>query len=349
MYIYPYIIDNEKSIETYKNTLKYFEENPTVKDKIQELGIIYSSVGNSVPQTNINYWSGHSFPYSESWDDLQISTTLCFFGLYKQAYSTLRSGLELGLLSVYYNINDDGHLAVREWYYSLDSPESNTPRTEKIWKILLSNENIKKYNDKFDLKSDYLSLGYLHNYVHTKGNKYSNSLDGKKGNSPIILASLMQDWIETYEKITVIIITLHLLKYPLGLFEVDYIRKFGIDAPNVSQVNFNIKLISTLLEKEKLEFIQHIANNDSQTKDILSELNSIPNKTDDEIEEDIIKHEKLFASNYLGGFIKWEENQLKTMNDFIEKIPNLDIDDYKNDTLKRIEIIRKWAIENEIS
>jgi len=72
--------------------------------------------------------------------------------LYKQAFSTLRSGLELGLLSVYYNINDDGHETVKEWFYSLDGPGSNTPRAEKIWKILLSNPNIEEYNNKFDLK-----------------------------------------------------------------------------------------------------------------------------------------------------------------------------------------------------
>src|SRR5690606_34760165 len=107
MNMLPYIYDNEKSIETYKETLKYFEENQNVKDRIQTLGIVYSSIGHSVPQTIENFWSGHSFPFSESWDDIQISATLCFFGLYKQAFSTLRSGLELGLLSVYYNINDD--------------------------------------------------------------------------------------------------------------------------------------------------------------------------------------------------------------------------------------------------
>ncbi|MBL0145418.1 MAG: hypothetical protein IPP48_06325 [Chitinophagaceae bacterium] len=272
-----------------------------------------------------------------------------FFGLYKQNFSTLRSGLELGLLSVYYNINDDGHEAVKEWFYSLDSPDSNTPRADKIWKILLSNSNIKEYNNKFNLKSDYLSLGYLHNYVHTKGHKYSNSLDGQKGNSQVFIASALQEWLTTYEKIAVIVVTLHLLKYPLGLFKFDYYRKFGIDMPNFAQVSFNVSLISSLLEADKLEVIQNIADKDTQTKDLLSQLNAIPAKTDNEIEEEVIEFEKDFIKRYVGGFKKWEEEQLKFMHDLIAATEDRDNTNFKNSTLNRIELIRKWAVENNIS
>jgi hypothetical protein len=349
MNFFPYIYDNAKSIDTYRDSLKYLEENQNVKDKIQTLGIIYNSIRHSVPQTIENFWSGHSFPLSESWDDIQISATLCFFGLYKQAFSTLRSGLELGLLSVYNNINDDGHETVREWFYSLDGTDSNTPRADKNWKILLSNSNIEEYNNKFDLKSDYLSLGYLHNYVHTKGHKYSNSLDGQKGNSQVFIASALLEWLNTYEKIAVIVVTLHLLKYPLGLFKFDYYRKFGINMPNVAQVSFNASFIASLLEKNKLEEIQNIANKDTQTKDLLSQLNAIPDKTDNEIEEQVIEFEKRFIKRYVGGFKKWEDDQLKSMNDMIAAMKERDNTDFKNNTLNRIEVIRKWATENNIA
>jgi len=38
----------------------------------------------------------------------------------KLAIQWLRSGLELGMLSVYFNINDDGHNAVKEWLQAKD-------------------------------------------------------------------------------------------------------------------------------------------------------------------------------------------------------------------------------------
>lgn len=349
MNFFPYIYDNEKSIETYKDTLKYLEDNLQAKEKIKTLGIIYSSIGHSIPQTIENFWSGHYFPFSESWDDIQISTTQCFFGLYKQAYSSLRSGLELGLLSVYYNINDDGHKTVTEWYNSVDGHDSNTPRAEKIWKILLSNPNIQEFNDKFNLKEDFFSLGFLHNYVHTKGNKYSNSLDGHKRHSKAFVSSALIDWLTVYEKIAVIIVTLHLLKYPVGLFEFDYYRKFGIDMPSFAQVSFNMSVISTLLEKSKLEEIQTIAKKDSQTKNLLTRLNAIPDKTDEQIEDEVIKFEKSFIKHYVGGFKKWEKEQLQFMNDLIAGRQGADNSDFKNHTLNRIEIIRKWATENNIT
>ena len=55
--------------------------------------------------------------------------------------------LELGMLSVYFNINNDGHNAVKSW---LNSNE-NTPRTDRIWKILKQNENIVRLQTNLDI------------------------------------------------------------------------------------------------------------------------------------------------------------------------------------------------------
>lgn len=101
----------------------------------------------------------------------------------------MRSALELGLLSVYYNINDEGHETVKEWYSSQD--DAKTPRTEKIWKILLSHPAIFKFNDKFNLRQKYDDLSFLHNYVHTKGVKFSNDLGGLKGNFQVFEPSAL--------------------------------------------------------------------------------------------------------------------------------------------------------------
>ena len=115
---FPFIYKPEKSITVLKQTEDYFEKNPDTIRKIKELSWICDSIGKTVPQTTENFWSGHFFPYTESWDELQISFNLVMFGFYKQAFMSLRSGLELGLLSVYYNINDDGHLEVQSWVVS---------------------------------------------------------------------------------------------------------------------------------------------------------------------------------------------------------------------------------------
>ena len=154
MNIAPYIYEPEKSVEVYKTTSEYLTKNSNLKDKIWD-----------------NLFSGHFFPFTESWDEIQISYNLICFGLYKQAFVSLRSGLELGMLSVYYNINDEGHKMVKDWLLSKETYEANTPRASSIWKVLLSNENIRIFDEKHDLKSKFNELGFLHNYVHTKGSK----------------------------------------------------------------------------------------------------------------------------------------------------------------------------------
>src|SRR6188768_4311976 len=145
MKFFPYIYEPDKSVQVLNKSESYLTDNPDIKKRIEELGWIYQTVGMIIPQTMENLWSGHFFPFTESWEELQISFTQCCFGLYKQAFVSLRSGLELGLLSVYYNINDEGHKEVMNWYKSKDHKSFDTPYAKDVWKILLSNTYIKLF------------------------------------------------------------------------------------------------------------------------------------------------------------------------------------------------------------
>jgi hypothetical protein len=55
---------------------------------------IYHTLGMIIPHNFENFWSGHFFSFIESWEELQVSFTQICFGLYKQAFVSLRSGLE---------------------------------------------------------------------------------------------------------------------------------------------------------------------------------------------------------------------------------------------------------------
>lgn len=275
----PYIYSPEKSIEVLKETETFFRKNTSLKTKIEELGWVYESIGKTIPQTTENFWSGHFFPFMESWNELQISFNLAIFGLYKQAFMSLRSGLELGLLSVYYNINDEGHKTVQAWLRAKDSWEANTPRSDKIWKILKSNKNILKFNDKFHLYERFNKLSFLHNYAHTKGYKFSNKLGILKSNSQTFEEKIFIKWLETYEEILVIIATLHLLKYPIGIIEFEWGKKCGIDNTYPVLEIFEIKKINNFLPKDYIEAIKEIANNDESTQDFYKQIQDIPDMT----------------------------------------------------------------------
>ena len=335
----PFIYEPEKSIAVFKKTEDFFKKNPDIKRKIKELGCVYDSIGNTVPQTTENFWSGHLFPYTESWDELQISFNLVIFGFYKQAFMSLRSGLELGLLSVYYNINDDGHHEVQSWLKSKDSWEADTPRTKKIWQILNSNTNIATFNKELNIRERYNKLSFLHNYVHTKGYKYSNHLGIPKSNFQTFEEKIFLKWLTTYQEIIIIIVTLHLLKYPIGVIEFDWSKKIGIDNPFPVLEIFEIQRISNLLPNDYMTAIKTIADKDKFTQDLYRHIENIPDMTQEEKELQSIDFDKSMIENGQ-GFLEWEKQQIEWM----KKYYNED----ENEILKRIEILRKWAIENNM-
>lgn len=331
----PYLYEPDKSIKVYRETEDYFKNRPEIKNRIEELGWIYHTVGMIIPHNLKNFWSGHYFPFIDSWEELQVSFTQICFGLYKQAFVSLRSGLELGLLSVYFNINDDGHIAVKEWLKS----KNKTPRTPDIWKILLQNENIKKFNRLHDLQKIHKELGYLHNYVHTKGSKHSNRMGVSNGNFQTFESELILRWLDSYADIVSLVSTLHLLKYPISVIRFDYRKKFGIDIPGFGGLEeYNIDKIASILPEKYLEDIENIAKEDHATQETIKEISSFPDITDEQIEEQIITLEKISIKSS-GGFTNWLENQKKLLKVFGQS-------EFDKEMKSRIELLKNWATEN---
>lgn len=257
MYL-PFIYEPGKSIEVLHSTEAYFESNPSVLKKIIDLKWLYQSIGKTIPHTTENLFSGHFFPFVESTQEFEVSFNLVLFGLYKQAFMSLRSALEVGILSVYYNINDEGHKEVKDWLRSKDTWEANTPRADKIWKILNKNKNIESFNNKFELRKQFDELAFLHNYVHTKGHKFSNQLGRFKANHQTFEENILLKWVETYEKATIIVALLHMLKYPISVIEFDWHEKIGIDNPFPVLEIHEIERIKSFLPNEHFAEIQKI-------------------------------------------------------------------------------------------
>lgn len=335
----PFIYEPDKSIEVLKATEAFFVDYPEKKARIIDLGWAYHSIGRIVPQTLENFWSGHFFPYMESWDELQVSFNLMTFGLYKQAFMSLRSSLEIGMLSVYYNINDDGHNTVKAWYRSKDSREANTPRAEKIWKILRSNDNISSFDREFDLKRQFDDLGFLHNYVHTKGYKYSNYIGLLSSNCQTFEEKGLIRWMEVYEQVVLLLLTLHLLKYPMGIIEFDWFKKVGIDNPFPVLDAGQVKRIKKILPEAHIAAIEKIAENDYETQLLLSHICSAPDMTDDDLENQMFRFDQM-SIEHGPGFIEWKKQELGRM----EKHYPED----REKVLKRIGRLEAWAIESDM-
>lgn len=341
MKYFPLTFTPEKNEQVVDQTNIFLDQHEEIRNELFELLCGYHSIGTLIPQTQENLWSGHFFPYKDSWEEMQISLNLCYSGFYKQAFVSLRICLELGLLSVYYNINNDGHIVVKDWFQSQDSWEANTPKTSKIWEILRSNHNIKKFDDKLKIRERFDCLAFLHNYVHTKGYKYSNSLGIFKSNTQTFEEQIFLKWIFALKEIIIIVITLHLLKYPIGFIKYDWYSKFGIDIPCFGGLSeFQIYQFESILPKEFCRELEKISLNDKQTQALFNWIKEKPDLTDEEQENQIIEFDKSCIENG-EGYIKWKERELETL----EKVKDKKV---RETIQSRIKTIEKWAVENDM-
>ena len=122
----------------------YLEKHKeTIADKIEENVWVHRSLTDLVPETIENFWSGHIFPLTEAEYELESSIEFCKLGFYKHAIAALRNVLELGLLSVYWDIDGQSHIDIKKW---LGSGEP-TPFKRIVFAKLKSNGNIKKFDD----------------------------------------------------------------------------------------------------------------------------------------------------------------------------------------------------------
>lgn len=330
-----FIYSCKKSIGVYEESKKYLDKTD-YKEKIFKIELAGLSIGRLIPHTNESLWSGHFFPWSEAWDDLQISYNLCLFGLYKQAMVSLRSGLELGLLSVYWNINDDGHKIIRDWIKS----NKDTPRLKKIWNRMIQHRNFQIFQEKYDIKTRLFDLGYLHNYVHTKGHKYSNKLGLPfKPNFQTFEEQSFKIWYDSFEEVIKVLGIMHLVKYPIGTIRFDYSRKFGVDIPSFGGLDEGeIDTLEKLIGKDTFSIIELVASKDGNVKSIMDWITPLKDMTEEQVENQIRDMDKGMIEQQ--GLENWLSNEKRTIEFIKEKGGDI------SKTQSRIKYLTEWAKKN---
>ncbi|TRZ37012.1 hypothetical protein CEQ21_16080 [Niallia circulans] len=328
----PMIYTFEKGTEVYKNTKTFIESNTVLQEEVKNYFWAYNSLVDLIPQTFESFWSGNTFPLIESWEELQISFNLCSQGLYKQSMATLRNVFELNLMSVYMNISDNGHKDITQWLNS----KLNTPRLNNIWEKISKHNNFKQIQKVYDLKGRMLRLNDLHNFVHTKGYEYSNNMGLKhRSNYQTFEEESFHRWFACMKEVVELSAIFHLVKYPIGIIEYDYSRKFGINAPMMGVLQeHQIVILREIIGEELVIEIEKIADNDSDIKDTMEWINSLEDKTDDDVEQQIIKREK--SEIEYSGLNNWIINYNALYSTMSKE----------TGWIERRESLKKWAKEN---
>jgi hypothetical protein len=334
-----FLLHSDKLImEILNGSNEFIEQNKEIKEKIEEYNWIFRSLFELIPETVENFWSGHVFPVTEAEYELECSIVLCKLGFYKHAIASLRNVLELGLLSVYWDIDDKSHIDIQNWLKSMES----TPFRKDVFKKLKTNQNIKTLDEKQQIFEKTTALyTRLSNFSHTKGFGYSSRILNKhRSNVNSFNEDSFKKWLGLMRDVVEIVTVFHILKYPVGLQDTPIEQKFGLSGPAGGFIQpHQVERIKRLISKDMLSELQKISDNDLDAVAMAKWVNDRPDITEAEFLEQLEKEDK--GSIEMEGFERWFKNQ-KKLYKYLEKNKP---DEYK-EKLEYFKKLRLWAKEN---
>lgn len=296
--------DTENVFTTFKITEDFLINNKEYIESIDLHLESYRCLLDLMPELVWNFGSGHIFPYLESEYELESSIILAMLGFYKQAIYSLRNVLEMGLLSIYYNVEDKDHIEIKDWLHSLE----NTPFKKKIFEKLLKNKNILEFENKTNIFNRIETLyKELCNYTHTKGARYSSKALLRSNVNNFNEKSFIK-WFNFFKQTVRIVVELHLLKYPVGLQFTPIEEKFGLNGPVGGFLNpYQVEQIKKIFDDKTLKVLQKISNEDESAIALAEEINRRPDITEEEFAKQLEENDKWQIEGM--GFKNWLRNE----------------------------------------
>lgn len=298
----------EQTTEHYNLISKYESKLELQNDVEKGLSSIFLISQNFPLQSVSDFFSGENFSMVECFEELEASYHLIKYGFYKQSMISLRTSLEIGLLSIYWSILGKESVEFKQWL----SSKFDTPyKSEKFWKKIKSNENIKLFDEEFSLIEEIRNFG-LSDFVHTKGIWYSNFGEFQRKLKGQDKFENYQEWLTNFKDIIRILEVLHLLRFPtLNIrFSTDHLlSKFGTfdSIPQFgSGFGNEMENLSSFIPKNQLIFINDLANSNEEVIEIKKWINELPELTKEEIEKKIIYNQKRNIESC--GFESWNSN-----------------------------------------
>lgn len=321
---YNKIIDFYRKIDEYEKAKSY---SSLADNGLSSIFLI----SQNMPMREVyDFFSGYSFSLMESYEELECSHKLIKFGFYKQSMISLRVALEIGLLSVYWNIFGKDSVKFKEWFKS----KENTPRKDNdFWNTIKTNKNISCFDERYKI-IDEIKTNSLSNFVHTKGLFYSNYHQRSSKEDPF---DGYREWLLGFKNVVRYIEIFHLLLFPtLNIRHSTsfLLRKFGtfgkmpiFGAGHGDEMH----CIYSFIPNEQKEFIIELTSNDAEVKYIKKWLNGLPDLTEGEVVE--IKIEEAKTDIKMGGgFSNWKESPFYYSKTGLSKV--------------HINKIEEWAKEN---
>jgi hypothetical protein len=330
------INSDEKILGVLQESNRYLVENRELTDSVVECLWGWRSLLSLLPQTIEKFLSGHVFPLVEAQYEVESSAELCKLGFYKHAIASLRNVLELGLLSVYWDIDDQSHIDIREWLGS----HKPTPFMRPVLTRLRRDGKITRFDERHKIFEETMALyGKLCDYAHTKGTRFS-SRRLSKANFNTFHEPSVKMWRDFFFAVTKLVVAFHLLKYPVALQYTPIEQKFGIAGPIGGFLELReAERLKSLFEKNIADTLQEISDNDPGARSLAEWVNAQPDITEEQLNEQFERQDRQMIE--MQGYEQWIENEKRLYVDLERTSPAAHAE-----KLRHFESLRKWAEDN---
>ena len=288
------INDHRKIEDVYQKSEEYLKKHESLRDDIAIHLWAYNEIGTLVPQTLENFWSGHFFPFAESYYELENSFELCRQGFYRHSLFALRCVLELAVIGLYFDKEDQAHIDIQEWFHSKD----HTPFFRNALKSLFSSGYFKRFDERFFLYNDVEDLySLLSDYVHVRGYRYSTTGQSRSNFNQFNEPALIQ-YVQFMKKIAKNNILMMLLKYPIGMQRLPLWEKFGLNSPMGGIMDESSqKAVLNVLDESATMLLKEISDTDPNTKAIVESILNMPDLTEEQFEKQSAEWDELMKEH----------------------------------------------------
>ncbi|MHB8618974.1 MAG: hypothetical protein ACYDAG_05265 [Chloroflexota bacterium] len=273
------ISDPEKVDAAQAASKRYLALHPEAEREIPGLFWAYHELAELVPQTLEKLCSGHFFPITESYFELENSYQLALRGFYRYAFAALRFVLELGFLGFYFDVEDNAQDVIAPWYVG----QARTPRMTEMLKRMKVLAGFSEFDRRFGLS---MRIGNLYDdlsgYVHTRGFQYS-SHGASRANFIQFSETALKLYLKAVPLVVSNVIVVAMLKYPVGMQPLPLTEKYGLNGPVGGFLEHHqVDLLTSFIAPEERKFLLGLSDGDPSVQQIIAHFESMPDLSEAE-------------------------------------------------------------------
>lgn len=332
------VTSDDQIEELLKASHAFLDNHPDLMEVVDDCFVALSAIEDLIPQDIEKLFSGHFFPIAECVLEAEASFHLAVRGFYRESFVSLRTVLELGVLSVYWDKDDQSHVVIKNWLQSKeDTPYFKRVILRGILSMRLAGVFLKQIDFTTWVESCY---DVLSNYVHVRGMRYANR-NMWRSNTPHFSEASLIRWSKLFKKVVQIITITHVLKYPIAFQYTPIDEKFGLNGPVGTFLRpGQYHHLNSFIPDNVRDILQHLSDSDEDATALAKAICDQADITPEQLVQQAIQQDKSMIEMHPKGFVGWLETE-KRYRSHLDTEEAIRFD-------ARMNLLEQWARENGV-